>query len=129
MTAEQHPEAKSEAPSTEEVINAGSARAREAAAPSRSRKISEGVQAANRRRWEAEATRPFDEWLEVGVSPAEADRRRRLAKKRLRELTEGDALRAVLARKGLSELLDRPSPARAHSRAREFEEDGTEGSR
>lgn len=98
-TREDGRRAEAEQPPTTEdvsVIDASRARVREkATSPDVRGRISEGVQAANRRRWEADAAQSVAQLLAAGVSPREAERRHRTAKKRLREIAAGEKLLAA----------------------------------
>lgn len=79
----------------EGVIDSSRAPARETAPGVRGR-ISGGVQAANRRRWEADVAAGLPGLLSAGASASEAVRRLRTAKKRLREIAAREKLLAAL---------------------------------
>ncbi|WP_243227564.1 hypothetical protein [Microbacterium sp. CIAB417] len=71
-------------------------------------RISGGVQAANRRRWEADVAAGLPGLLSAGASATEAVRRLRTAKKRLRELAAKEKLLAALEQ-------GQPKPGRTSS--------------
>lgn len=79
------------------VIDSLRAPARESDTPPVVRgRISGGVQAANRRRWEADVAAGLPGLLSAGASATEALRRLRTAKKRLREIAAREKLLAAL---------------------------------
>ena len=88
------------------------------------RRISEGVQAANRRRWEADAALS----PEAGVGGRTAERRKRTAKKRLRQLADREAFITQLMSQRRSEPFEAPIPADTRRQVSDIEDDSTEGS-
>lgn len=91
------------------VIDSLRAPARESGTPPVVRgRISDGVKAASRRRWEADVAADLPGLLSAGASATEALRRLRTAKKRLREIAAREKLLAALEQR-------QPMPGRTPS--------------